>query len=408
MTSDWRPRQAVILAGGRGERMRPFTDHTPKHLYPFHGKPFAAHLVELLAGRGFERVLFLLGYRADATKAALEDGSRYGVRIEYDVTPPQWQTTLRMRHVRGRLDPVFAMFYCDNWWPMPFLKMWEAYRRSGAAVQLTGYDNADRYSTPNLEHDLSGRVIAYGKTEMARAVDIGFAIIDRSVVDQLPEEDAPLEAMLYPRLAAEGRLQAFLTAHRYCGVGKPERLAETARMLGPQRTLLVDRDGVLNRRPAVGEYVRSWADWEWMPGAREGLAKLRRSGWRVAVVTNQAGVARGMVSAEALAEIHCRMIAESSGVIEGVYVCPHGWDEGCRCRKPAPGLLHEAQRAFDLDLSRTWFAGDDERDAQAAEAAGCRFFQMAADGAWQRLLGALELEETVVEQRTVKEAACVS
>jgi D-glycero-D-manno-heptose 1,7-bisphosphate phosphatase len=92
------------------------------------------------------------------------------------------------------------------------------------------------------------------------------------------------------------------------------------------------------------------------------------------VASNQAGVARGALSQEKLTEIHQKMKDEanqSGGDIEGIYCCPHGWDENCECRKPKPGLLFQAQRELSLDLSRTPFIGDDERDMQAAEAAGC-------------------------------------
>jgi D-glycero-D-manno-heptose 1,7-bisphosphate phosphatase len=77
---------------------------------------------------------------------------------------------------------------------------------------------------------------------------------------------------------------------------------------------------------------------------------------------------------EDLAAIHRKMTSEveqAGGRIDAVYYCPHDWDEGCDCRKPAPGMLFQAQRDLDLDLTRTPFIGDDERDAQAAEAAGC-------------------------------------
>jgi D-glycero-D-manno-heptose 1,7-bisphosphate phosphatase len=75
----------------------------------------------------------------------------------------------------------------------------------------------------------------------------------------------------------------------------------------------------------------------------------------------------------------CADAVAAGGRIDAIYHCPHGWDEGCACRKPAPGMLFQAQRVFDLDLSRVSFVGDDERDGQAAEAAGCRFVP-AADG----------------------------
>ena len=94
------------------------------------------------------------------------------------------------------------------------------------------------------------------------------------------------------------------------------------------------------------------------------------------VVSNQAGVARGAMSHGDLEAVNARLVSDADaagGRIEAVYTCTHGWDEGCECRKPKPGMLFSAQRDFDLDLSRTYFIGDDERDGQAAEAAGCPF-----------------------------------
>jgi histidinol-phosphate phosphatase family protein len=95
----------------------------------------------------------------------------------------------------------------------------------------------------------------------------------------------------------------------------------------------------------------------------------------VIVVTNQAGIARGFMTADDLANLHARMkqeAADAGGGIDAIYHCPHSWDSPCDCRKPKPGMLFQAQRDFHLDLSRTLFIGDDERDEQAAKAAGCR------------------------------------
>src|SRR5439155_13854238 len=109
-------------------------------------------------------------------------------------------------------------------------------------------------------------------------------------------------------------------------------------------------------------------------GARAALRLLRQAGYLVIVVSNQAGIARGAMTDSDLDRIHDRMKAEAAaagGRIDAVYHCPHNWDEGCECRKPKPGMLFSAQRDFNLDLSRTPFIGDDERDAQAADAGGC-------------------------------------
>jgi D-glycero-D-manno-heptose 1,7-bisphosphate phosphatase len=111
-----------------------------------------------------------------------------------------------------------------------------------------------------------------------------------------------------------------------------------------------------------------------LPGAQEAVRLLTQAGYRVILVSNQAGIGRGIMTEADLQQIHARMRAELEeigGRIEAVYYCPHDWDAGCECRKPGPGMLLQAQRDFNLDLTRTLFIGDDERDARAADAAGC-------------------------------------
>ena len=377
-----RPTQAVILAGGRGERLRPLTDTQPKPMIPFHGRPFLEYLIELVRDQGFTRVLLLLGYLPEVIQRHFGDGSRWGIRIEYAVSAVEDDTGRRLKLAAPRIDPEFLLMYCDNYWPMRFERMWRQYAASGTAAMFTVYENRDQYTQDNVRVDEDGWVTVYDKDRTADGlggVDIGFGIFRRDILERLPDENVSFERIVYPRLIAERSLQAFLTGHRYYSVSSHERLPLTERFLARRATVILDRDGVLNRKPPRAEYVRSWDDWEWLPGSREALRCFKEAGCRVIVVSNQAGIARGAMSQDDLAAIHRRMVEDArqaGGDIEAVYACPHGWDEGCACRKPKPGMLFAAQRAFDLDLSRTPFVGDDERDGQAAEAAGCPFAQV--------------------------------
>ncbi len=372
------PTQAVILAGGRGTRLAPLTDTRPKPMIEFHGRPFLEYLVVMLREQGIRRILLLLGYLPQAVIDHFGDGSRFGVEIDYSVTPVEDDTGLRVRRAADRLDPVFLLMYCDNYWPLPLDRLWRAYVRAGAPALVTVYENADAYTRDNLRVE-DGHVAVYDKSRTApglKGVDIGFLIVDRRVIDMLPEGNVSFEASLYPRLVAEGGLAAFVTAHRYYSVGSHARLPLTGAFLARRPTVVLDRDGVLNARMPRAEYVRSWTDWRWLDGALDALRRFAEAGWRVVVITNQAGIARGAMTENDLAAIHERMVGEAreaGGRIDAIYHCPHGWDEGCECRKPRPGMLFEAQRAFDLDLSRVYFIGDDERDGQAADAAGCPF-----------------------------------
>jgi histidinol-phosphate phosphatase family protein len=376
MTDAPAPRQAVILAGGRGTRMRPLTDTRPKPMVELHGKPFLEHLVEMLREQGIARVLLLLGYLPEAIQDHFGDGERWGVEIEYSISGPDDLTVSRLQLARERIEQTFLLMYCDNYWPMQLDRMWDRYRALGAPAMVTVYRNADGYrpGKDTMAIDADGFVTAFDReraTPGLQGVEIGYAILDAGLLELLPERDALVEHALYPQLAARRQLAAYLTDHRYYSVGSLERLAATERFLARRPAVILDRDGVLNRRPPRAQYVTRPEDFAWLPGAREALALLRDAGYRVLVVTNQAGIARGHMTAADLEAVHARMLGEAGGAIERVYHCPHDWDEGCACRKPAPGMLLQAQRDFELDLTRTPFIGDDERDREAAEAAGC-------------------------------------
>ena len=160
--------------------------------------------------------------------------------------------------------------------------------------------------------------------------------------------------------------------------GRCKRLPLTDEFLARRPVALLDRDGVLNRKPPRAEYVRNWDEFEWLPGAKTALAQLKSAGYRLIVISNQAGVARGAMTAADLEAVNRRMMAEAAeegGEIDAIYTCMHGWEEGCECRKPRAGLLFQAQREFSFDLTRAVFIGDDERDAAAADAAGCGFLR---------------------------------
>jgi D-glycero-D-manno-heptose 1,7-bisphosphate phosphatase len=371
-----RPAQAVILAGGRGTRLKPLTDTRPKPMVEILGKPFLAYQIEQLRDQGFKKVLLLLGYLPEVVQEYCGNGSRWGIKIEYAISAVDDQTARRLKLAEFLLDPYFLLLYCDNYWPMEIGSMWERFVASAAPAMITVYTNKDNYTRNSVRVDAGGYVEIYDKTCAApglQGVEISYALIDKSIVKLLPEANMSVEEALYTQLAQQRQLLAYVTDHRYYSVGALHRLSLTEAFFKRRPTVILDRDGVLNKRPPQAQYVRSWSEFEWLPGAKEALRLLNEAGYQAIVVSNQAGIGRGEMTEEALREIHKRMKAETAdagGKIEAIYYCPHNWDEGCECRKPKPGLLFQAQRELNLDLSRTLFIGDDERDAEAAAAAG--------------------------------------
>ena len=319
----------------------------------------------------------MVGYLADQIREYCGDGSRWGLEVGYVESPVEAETGQRLKDAAPLLAPNFLMMYCDNYWPMRLPQMWHAYRQAGALAMVTVYANRDGYSRNNVRVDEVGRVAAYDPNRSApglNGVEIGYALLSREVLDYLPQHDVRFEHSVYPVLAARGSLAAFQTEHRYYSVGSFERLPLTEAFLEPQRAVILDRDGVLNRRPSPAQYVCNWQEFQWLPGVRDALRLLNQAGYKLILATNQPGIARGALAEEDLARLHGCMtddLAHAGVTLDAIYHCPHGWDEGCFCRKPRPGLLFQAQRDFHLDLTRTLFVGDDPRDQEAGEAAGC-------------------------------------
>lgn len=136
---------------------------------------------------------------------------------------------------------------------------------------------------------------------------------------------------------------------------------------------IIDRDGVINQDSDA--FIKSPDEWVPIPGSLEALARLTENGWKVVIATNQSGLARGLFSIETLNAIHAKMRQELTplgGHVDAIFLCPHGPDDGCDCRKPKPGMLHEIAHRFDVDLTQLPVVGDSLRDLQAAAAAGCQ------------------------------------
>ena len=160
----------------------------------------------------------------------------------------------------------------------------------------------------------------------------------------------------------------------------PSWLADGS-LSGRISAVLLDRDGVIVRNRQ--DYVKNLSEVELLNGAVNAIASLSQAGHPIAVITNQAGIAHGLVSLRDLDDIH-QMISRSveavGGRIDGFFVCPHSPRDGCACRKPRPGLLLAAQKQLGFDIRMACLIGDQPSDIEAAAAAGARAILLAPFG----------------------------
>lgn len=139
------------------------------------------------------------------------------------------------------------------------------------------------------------------------------------------------------------------------------------------RLVILDRDGVINEDS--DDYIKSLDEWVPVPGSIAAIARLSRAGYKIGVATNQSGLARGYFDEVALANMHallCALVEEEGGQVDAICYCPHGPDEGCRCRKPAPGLLEQISEELQLPIFGAWYVGDTRKDLELGLAMGCR------------------------------------
>lgn len=142
---------------------------------------------------------------------------------------------------------------------------------------------------------------------------------------------------------------------------------------GNNRIVILDRDGVINQDST--HYIKHPDEWHPIPGSLEAIALLHQNGYRIYIATNQAGIARGEFTESQLKAIHEKMssrVIQAGGELSGIVYCPHHPDDNCKCRKPAPGMLHQIAEESGVDITGVPYVGDSLKDIRAAEAAGCK------------------------------------
>ena len=141
--------------------------------------------------------------------------------------------------------------------------------------------------------------------------------------------------------------------------------------MAKNKVIVLDRDGVINHDSDA--FIKSVDEWQPIEGSIEAIAKLTQAGYKVFVLTNQSGIARGLLSLETLNHIHAKMrhlVTAANGSIDGIYFCPHGPDDNCDCRKPKAGLYHQLAEEENISFAGVYSIGDSIRDLEAAQLAG--------------------------------------
>ena len=375
--------QAVILAGGLGKRLRPITNNLPKPLVDVAKKPFIFHLFEQLQNENFKEIIILAGYKGNQFVDLIKNYKEKKIKIKVIEQPTNFDTGARIIDAMSHFNDNFLLLYGDNYCGINIKKLIESFKKKSKLIQLLAYEDLINFSRPNLDIDQNSNVTIYDserKNKNLRYVDIGYMCTNKDIFKKLNfSKNLSLSKNILPDLVKSKKVYAYKTNNLYCTVGNMERLAHARQMLDDRKFIFLDRDGVLNEKPEKGKYITKIDDIKWRDGSLDALSILKKNGFKTIIVTNQAGIARGLISEDTVTNIHNAMQQQAKnagGSLDYFYVCPHHWDEKCFCRKPMPGLFLNAQKDLSLNFSKIFFIGDQITDKEAAKKVDIKYLNL--------------------------------
>ena len=376
-------REAIVLAGGFGTRLAHVVPDVCKPMAPVAGRPFLRFIMDQLAAAGFDRAVVADGYRREQIEGFFGPAYR-GMAIEYSPEETPLFTGGAVKRALSRCDSdwVFVL-YGDTWRYVEFAAMeaaaYDAPENDSSVIAVKRMRDFERYGTVDVDAD--GALTAFHEKRPCEEglINAGVYLLRRDALDNMPEKFS-LESDYFERVVGDGALRAVECASGFIDIGVPEdyELAQTmlAPLARPWKLAMFDRDGTINvdtghlHEPDKLELIPSTVDI--MRGYTD------EPDYKVVVVTNQAGIAKGLYTEADMHRLHRYMEneLEKLGVhVDAWYFCPHHPDYTgpCECRKPASGMLLAAMQDFDAVCCECVMYGDKPSDETAAEAAGVVF-----------------------------------
>jgi D,D-heptose 1,7-bisphosphate phosphatase len=382
-------KQACILVGGKGTRLGDITRAIPKPLLDMgEGITFMDLLIEQVARQGFNDVVLLAGHLGHLVQTRY-DGRTFGnARVRVLVEPEPRGTAGALVAARDIFEPRFVLLNGDSVFDVNIRALAaESDADCEALIALRCVPETSRYGTVELNGDRIVRFREKVSGSGPALINAGIYVLSATIVDRIHFLPCSIETHIFPVLADEGKLKGSICSGYFLDIGLPETLQQGRRELLALRqrpAVFLDRDGVINQDHG---YVHRSDQVDWIPGAKESVRRLNDLGYRVVVVTNQAGVAHGYYSEEDIISLHDWIqdeLAAEGAFIDAFYFCPYHPNarvERFRAdhadRKPNPGMIFRALSDMQIDKHHSFLIGDKDSDIKCASSAGIKGFLFA-------------------------------
>lgn len=352
--------KAVIIAGGRGERVAPISETLPKALIPLHGKPMIAYQLEQLQRLGFKEVVVLTGYLGESIRTYCKT-LNLEIQIicfESDVNATPAERLINSSQIIGN---HFLLIYCDNY----ILEDNDILKVLQSQTEITFLVEPREKGNVLIEQNSHAKYYSGSRNKLYGYVELGNIKIDSNSFFQVLNSTKDLQITL-EKISSDLTCNSVITSKESWSISNLDRILNINKS---RKIIMLDRDGILLKKMPHREYLTTFSDYKPIYENWKGLRDIGHLGFDFIIVTNQPGVGTGQISESFLTEAHIRLVSElmNFGVnILAVYSCKHHWQDNCDCRKPKAGLLNQAISDFKIDRNYTLYIGDEDKDREAA------------------------------------------
>lgn len=367
-------REAVVLAGGFGTRLAHIVSNVPKPMAPVCERPFLRFILNDLQTKGVERVVLAVGYKQEVIRDFF-GGTYRGMELVYASEDVPLGTGGAIKQALGLCrEAKVLVVNGDTYFDVDLVALQtvaEAHPGAFVLAVKRMYD-FNRYGALELDGQ---RVTAFREKAPCQEglINGGVYLLERTALNGVAEQAFSFETVVLESAAADGMVYAVEQDGYFIDIGIPEDYAAAQETMKPlasrHKAAFFDRDGTIN---VDIHYLHRPEDLRFIDGMPEFIKKWNDWGYKVIVVTNQAGIARGYYSVDDMRALHRFMnerLAVYGAHIDAFYFCPHHPDftGPCHCRKPEPGMIEAAIQDFDLEPSQCILFGDQPWDIEAGE-----------------------------------------
>ena len=364
--------QAVIFCGGYGKRLLPITKKTPKPMVLVDDKPFLYHLIKQCKSNGIDNFLLLCGYKKELIFKYFGDGSKFGVKIKYHLNSPDVQTLKRLIDAKKLIKNEFLLLYSDNYSDLNLHQLKKKYDSLKSSFLITICKKKNGNILINKRNEKIKKYF-FDKKKSSSFVEIGYMLIKKNILpEKIFNKEASFNDFINKQLLKK-KVNYFINENNYLSISDNNRYRNTQKYFR-NKTVLVDRDGVLNKKNKNHYYVRNIKELK----INENLIKKYKKNLKekkVICITNQAGISTGDLSERNLSLINNdikKTLKKSQINIIDFFVSKHHYKSKNIDRKPGAGLFLKAAKKYKFILDKTIYIGDDIRDIEASYNAKCK------------------------------------